>query len=195
MCWLYALEIRSFPGGSMRIWAETKLCYLIYRPINGSSDEMSWPCCEYGTRFYVTVRQINNYHHNDSLLVSSIFPMKDLELIPNIRNCHDIQEEITQCVLFILIISWVSGNPSDLNKWIICIANRSVHSPVRARASSLCKPSSCKKDNCYATTTTGSVMAAQSSAVQLVNKNCVLCRKCILRSLTISVAQIEHFQF
>lgn len=31
--------------------------------------------------------------------------MKDLELIPNIRNYDDIQEEITQCVLFILIIS------------------------------------------------------------------------------------------
>lgn len=29
----------------------------------------------------------------------------------------------------------------------------------------------------------------------LVNKDCVLYRKCILRSLTISVAQIEHFQF
>lgn len=157
---------------------------------------MSWPYCKYGTWFYVTVRQMNNYHLNDSLLVSSIFSMKDVELIPNIRNYDDIQEEITQCVLFILIISWVSGNPSDLNKWIICIANRSVHSPVRARASSLCKPSSCKKDNCYATTTTtGSAMAAQSSAVQLVNKDCVLYRKCILRSLTISVAQIEHFQF
>lgn len=94
-----------FPGGSTRAWAGTKLCYLIWRPINGSSDEMSWPYCEYGTRFYVTVRQMNNYHHNDSLLVSSIFSMKDLELIRNIRNCHDIQEEITQCVLFILIIS------------------------------------------------------------------------------------------
>lgn len=28
--------------------------------------------------------------------------MKDLELIRNIRNYDDIQEEITQCVLFIL---------------------------------------------------------------------------------------------
>lgn len=58
-------------------------------------------------------------------------------------------------------------------------------------------PRAKKKDNCYATTT-GNAMAAMAilcSAVQLVNKGCTLCGKCILSSLTISVAQIEHFQF